>query len=73
MRAGFSRLNRGLRQALPIALIGASLVLVGCNSSDNDDPTLDPITEAAVRIAQVSADDYRDNHNGLITGDTLAN
>lgn len=53
-------------------LAACGLVLAGCGDEDTDagNPAAQTVNSPA-QIAQVSADDYNDNENGLITGQTL--
>lgn len=61
-------LNRG-RTGMWLLLIGFAISVTGCDT-ENDLNTSSTLSTAA-DISQTSADDYDDNVNGLITGNTL--
>lgn len=62
-------LNRG-RTGIWLLLVGFTISVTGC-STENDLNTSSSTLSTAADISQTSADDYDDNVNGLITGNTL--
>jgi len=65
--------EKGRSRSYLVGLLGASaLVLAGCNGSEDDSSAAADIQyNSPAAIAQVSADNYHDNENGIITAATL--
>lgn len=57
--------------ATMLAAAGVALFLVGCVGSEAPPPSSEGDLATPAAIAQASADNYDDNVNGLITGNTL--
>jgi len=59
------------QSTLLLLLASITLVLTGCTGTENDLGTTSRTAAKVTDIPQVSADNYDDNINGLITGNTL--
>jgi len=59
------------QSTLLLLFTSMTLVLAGCTGTENDLGTTSPTAAKVTDIPQVSADNYDDNVNGLITGNTL--
>ncbi|MEW5823440.1 MAG: sulfurtransferase [Pseudomonadota bacterium] len=64
--------SSGSKWRVSALVVVGVLALSGCDSSDVTLKPLPTTEERVAGLAQVSADDYAQNLNGLITGDTLS-